>query len=86
MYSGFLQCYRHFHEQGLEDPLGETLRLFDVLSNGAIRKTNLEHLDGSGIKFKISLASAKQASRNRLIPSTSGSAPLIRGPKALGDT
>lgn len=38
MFEGFLQCYRALDENGVKEPLLETLRLFDLLSNGAIRR------------------------------------------------
>lgn len=44
MYSGFRRVFESFQQAGLEDPFEETLRLFDVLSCGAIRAVDLEAL------------------------------------------
>jgi release factor glutamine methyltransferase len=38
MYDGFIECYDAFHKGGVEEPLLETLRLFDLISNGALRR------------------------------------------------
>ncbi len=38
MFQAFEYAFRAFQQAGVEDPLLETLRLFDVLSAGAIRK------------------------------------------------
>ena len=38
MFEGFEHAFHAFEQAGVEDPLQETLRLFDVLSAGAIRK------------------------------------------------
>jgi release factor glutamine methyltransferase len=44
MFKEFMQSCRVFEKSGLEDPLFETLRLFDLLSGGAIRKDKLTAL------------------------------------------
>jgi len=48
MFDDFLQSYDIFQKSGAENPLLETLRLFDLLSNGALRKTDL-----SGLKIDL---------------------------------
>jgi len=42
MFNGFLQSYDTFLEAGIESPLLETLRLYDILSQGNLRK--MDHL------------------------------------------
>jgi len=49
MYKEFIRCYELFRDRGVSDPLIETLRLFDVLSSGALRGTDLSFLDKQGI-------------------------------------
>ena len=49
MYKEFIRCYELFRDRGVSDPLVETLRLFDVLSSGALRGTDLSFLDKQGI-------------------------------------
>jgi release factor glutamine methyltransferase len=44
MYDDFLQTYKFFREHGVEDPLLDTLHLFDLLSRGALRKADLSLL------------------------------------------
>lgn len=44
MFDDFLQSYDVFQKSGAENPLLETLRLFDLLSNGALRKMDLSAL------------------------------------------
>ena len=45
MFDDFLESYDIFRKSGAENPLLETLRLFDLLSNGALRKTDLSTLN-----------------------------------------
>ncbi len=44
MFDDFVESYEVFRECGVENPLHETLRLFDILTNGALRKTDLSLL------------------------------------------
>jgi len=44
MFEEFLQVYSMFEHSGFEKPLRETLRLYDLLSGGALRNTNLASL------------------------------------------
>jgi release factor glutamine methyltransferase len=49
MFDDFTQSYDTLEKSGIENPLFETLRLFDLLAGGAIRKTNLSGSSGSRI-------------------------------------
>jgi len=49
MFDDFLQSYDVFQKRGVEDPLLEILRLFDLLSNGALRELDLSALKPKGI-------------------------------------
>ena len=49
MYEKFINCYEVFKERGLDDPLAETLRLFDVMTAGSLRNADLSFLEKSGI-------------------------------------
>ncbi len=51
MYREFIRCYELFRERGLNDPLGEALHLFDVLSAGALRNIDLSLLEKSGLTY-----------------------------------
>lgn len=42
MFTRFLQSYEAFQQAGVNDPLLETLRLFDLLSQGALRKADAD--------------------------------------------
>lgn len=53
MYKEFIRCYELFRERGMGDPLGETLRLFDVLSAGAIRNADLAFLEKNGMTLEM---------------------------------
>jgi HemK-like putative methylase len=44
VYEDFLQSYRAFKQAGVQDPLSETLHLFDLLSSGALRNASLSSL------------------------------------------
>ncbi|MDY0167640.1 MAG: peptide chain release factor N(5)-glutamine methyltransferase [Thermoguttaceae bacterium] len=44
MFDGFQQAFEAFRKAGIEDPLSETLRLFDVLSGGALRMAHANAL------------------------------------------
>lgn len=44
MFEDFLQAHNVFQKHGTENPLLDTVRLFDILSNGALRKIDLSLL------------------------------------------
>jgi len=44
MFEDFLQAHSVFQDHGTENPLLDTVRLFDLLSNGALRKVDLSLL------------------------------------------
>ena len=48
MFESFLDTYNLFAEHGFDDPLGETLRLFDLASGGALRRIDLSGLGPGG--------------------------------------
>jgi release factor glutamine methyltransferase len=56
MFNHFIQAYNVFNESGVENPLLETLRLFDLLSGNALRKMDLYPLT----EKKIDLADLAQ--------------------------
>jgi release factor glutamine methyltransferase len=45
MYEALHEAYREFQDSGVEDPLGETLHLVDIISGGALRE-----VDQDGVK------------------------------------
>ena len=47
----FLECYDAFRENGVDSPFLETLRLADLLSEGALRKLNSSLDEGDEIDF-----------------------------------
>jgi len=49
MFDNFFESYNAFQDHGAENPLLETLRLFDLLSAGALRKMDLSSLSGQNI-------------------------------------
>lgn len=49
MFDGFMNCYQIFRDHGVEDPMLETVRLFDLLSGGALRKMTPLFLESEGI-------------------------------------
>lgn len=51
MYREFIRCYELFRDQGVAEPLTETIRLFDVLSAGALRNVDLSLLERGGLTF-----------------------------------
>jgi release factor glutamine methyltransferase len=56
MFNHFIQAYNVFNESGVDNPLLETLRLFDLLSGNALRKMDLYPLT----EKKIDLADLAQ--------------------------
>lgn len=56
MFNHFIQAYNVFNESGVDNPLLETLRLFDLLSGNALRKMDLYPLT----EKKIDLADLVQ--------------------------
>jgi release factor glutamine methyltransferase len=56
MFNHFIQTYNVFNESGVDNPLLETLRLFDLLSGNALRKMDLYPLT----EKKIDLADLAQ--------------------------
>jgi release factor glutamine methyltransferase len=49
MFNNFLQSYSAFENHGVENPLLETVRLFDILSRGSLRSTDLSFLEKENI-------------------------------------
>ncbi len=60
MFSDFLQSYTTFENFGVENSLFETLRLFDLLSSGALRRTNLSLPDEGKIDLRGLIRKRKQ--------------------------
>jgi release factor glutamine methyltransferase len=52
MFDDFVESYEVFRQCGVERPLHETLRLFDVLTDGALRKTDLSLLTDKKIDLR----------------------------------
>jgi len=52
MYDGFLKVYEDFKKHNLENPLIETLRLFDILSKRTIQEIVGVGLRVSAVKNK----------------------------------
>ncbi|HSG28159.1 MAG TPA: peptide chain release factor N(5)-glutamine methyltransferase [Candidatus Krumholzibacterium sp.] len=51
MYELFSDIYGRFEESGVKDPLAETLKLVDILTEGAVRGIGLGLLDGKGLSL-----------------------------------
>lgn len=60
MFNDFLQSYTTFETSGVENSLFETLRLFDLLSSGTLRRTNLSLLDQEKIDLQRLIQKRKQ--------------------------
>jgi release factor glutamine methyltransferase len=60
MFNDFLLSYSTFETSGVENSLFETLRLFDLLSSGAFRRTNLSLLDEENIDLGDLIRKRKQ--------------------------
>jgi len=52
MYDYIVHCYRVFEKHGVDDPLRETLHLFDVLMHGALRRVDLSSMKEQGINLE----------------------------------
>lgn len=51
MYREFIRCYELFREREVAEPLTETLRLFDILSAGALRNVDLSLLERNDVSL-----------------------------------
>jgi release factor glutamine methyltransferase len=60
MLHGFYRTCRRFEDAGMADPLNETLRLLDIVSNGAVRRMNGDFLAGYGTDLQGLLAKRKE--------------------------
>jgi release factor glutamine methyltransferase len=60
MFDDFTQSYATLEKAGVENPLFETLRLFDLLAGGAIRKANLSGSSGLRIDMQDVIRKRKQ--------------------------
>ncbi len=60
MFNDFLLSYSTLETSGVENSLFETLRLFDLLSSGALRRTNLSLLDEDNIDLRDLIQKRKQ--------------------------
>jgi len=60
MFNDFLQSYTAFEISGVKNSLFETLRLFDLLSSGALRRANLSLLDEEKIDLHGLIRKRKQ--------------------------
>ena len=49
MVASFVEIYEEFRKAGIADPLSETLRLADLVSGGALRRSGLSLLEERGI-------------------------------------
>ena len=52
MFEDFLETYNYFREKGLDDSLIETLRLFNLLSNGRLDMVDLSFLEETGVDLQ----------------------------------
>jgi len=59
MFDAFLQSYEILEQQGIENPLLETLQLFDLLSSGALSRVDLSVLERENIDL-IQLAQKRK--------------------------
>jgi release factor glutamine methyltransferase len=60
MFNDFLQSYNELKTSGVENSLFETLRLFDLLSSGALRRVNLSLLDEENVDLRGLIEKRKQ--------------------------
>jgi release factor glutamine methyltransferase len=61
MFKDFIESYETFEKSGFDNPLVETLRLFDLLSGGAIRTTKLSTAADLGINISTAIEKRKES-------------------------
>ena len=60
MFNDFLQSYKALENSGVENSLFETLRLFDLLASGALRKADLSALDQEKVDLQCLIEKRKR--------------------------
>lgn len=60
MYNDFIESYATFENAKVQNPLLETLRLFDILSNGRLRETTFSDIDQTRINLDMLIEKRKQ--------------------------
>ncbi len=60
MFHDFLRSYTLIEQAGTENSLYETLRLFDLLSSGALRGATLTHAEGEQINLELAIQKRKK--------------------------